>query len=506
MVSLIMKTQYERGYEMSNVDNNTDGIPYITLKSKPNQCLASLDSIIQASKWAIDYTILGQEIVDKYKLSYLEDGIRNNNPVFAYNYKKGIYVQMTDELFGKIVIDMIPSSMYNSTVKNNALSAVRSLIKRVVVMNNNENIINFKNGVLKLDTMELVPHSPEFMTTVQIDCNWNPDAKPVNGSFDKFMEDFCNKDIQPDMFEDTKEMLMQFFGLAISNVRGYRIKKGLFIVGAGNTGKTQLKSLCERIVGFEYVINLDLQALESRWGTGNCFNKRIVGSNDQSFAGVKELTKFKQITGGDALFAEHKGKDGFTFVFNGVVWMCGNAMPTFSGDKGRHLYERLMIYEPLKVIPQEERDKYLIDKMLTEKEYVVKCAVEALKRLISNDFVLKETDVMLIKRIEHERDNDTMMSFMDECCCEPDDENLMISTRSFYDLYKNWCIDNNNGYVDIGKKAFKKRLEDMGKGDIRRTNKGRYYTSITVKSDAISDYANSKIVVEFYNNKGTEIN
>lgn len=489
---------------MSDIDKNSDSIngsiPYITLKSKPTKCLASLNGVIQPVKWQIDYTLLAQEIVDRYKLSYLEDGIRNNNPIFAYNYKRGIYVQLTDELFGKILIDMIPSVMYSNTVKNNTLSAVRSLIKRVVVMNNNENIINFKNGVLKLDTMELVPHSPDFMTTVQIDCDWNPNAEPVNGSFDTFMEDFCNKDIQPGMYEETREMLMEFFGLAISNVRGYRIKKGLFIVGAGNTGKTQLKSLCERIVGFEYVINLDLQALESRWGTGNCFNKRIVGSNDQSFTGIKELTKFKQITGGDALFAEHKGKDGFTFVFNGVVWMCGNAMPAFSGDKGRHLYERLMIYEPLKVIPPEQRDKYLIDKMLAEKEYVIKQAVEALKRLIDNDFVLRETDVMIEKRLEHERDNDTVMSFMDECCCAPDKDNPMVSTRSFYDMYKAWCMDNTNGYVDTGKKAFKKRLIDMDLGEVKRTNKGRYYSQITVKSEAIDEYATNRTVVDYYDN------
>lgn len=485
---------------MSNKNNN--GIPYITLKSKPNQCLSSLDALVQANKWEINYIMLGQKIVDKYRLSYMEDGVRNNNPVFAYSYKKGVYVQMTDELFGSIVIDMIPPSMYNSSVKNNTLSAVRSLIKRTVAMNDNENIINFKNGVLRLDTMELVPHSPDFMTTVQLDCNWNPNAQPVNGSFDTFMEDFCNKDFQPETYENTREMLMEFFGLAISNVRGYRIKKGLFIVGAGNTGKTQLKSLCERIIGFEYVINLDLQALESRWGTGNCFNKRVVGSNDQSFAGVKELTKFKQITGGDALFAEHKGKDGFTFVYNGVVWMCGNAMPAFNGDKGRHLYERLMIYEPLKVIPAEERDKYLMDKMLAEKEYVVRCAVEALKRLISNDFVLKETEPMLEKRHEHERDNDTFMSFVDECCVAPDEYNPLITTRSFYELYKSWCSDNNYGIVALRKKDFRARLAEMGRDGVRRTNKNTYYADITIDRASINEYSNSRMNIEMFNDNG----
>lgn len=484
---------------------SSNGISYITLKNKPNQCLSSLDSLIQANKWSIDYIMLAQRIVDKYRLSYMEDGLRSNNPVFAYSYKKGVYVQMTDELFGSIVIDMIPPSMYSTTVKNNTLSAVRSLIKRTVVMNNNENIINFKNGVLMLDTMELVPHSPDFMTTVQLDCNWNPKAEPVNGSFDAFMEDFCNKNVQPEMYENTREMLMEFFGLAISNVRGYRIKKGLFVMGAGNTGKTQLKSLCEKIIGLEYVINLDLQALESRWGTGNCFNKRIVGSNDQSFAGVKELTKFKQITGGDALFAEHKGKDGFTFVFNGVVWICGNGMPHFNGDKGSHLYERLMIYEPLQVIPAERRDKYLMDKMLGEKEYVVRLAVEALKRLIDNEFVIRETEPMLEKRIEHQKDNDTFISFVDECCCQPDKDNPPITTRSFYELYKSWCMDNNYGIIALRKKDFRYRLEEIDKGGIKRTNKNTYFTDITVARSSINEYSTPRMSIEVLSENGERL-
>lgn len=473
---------------------------YIFMKSNPHIYLNSLDEIIQKNKWDIDYILLAQNIVNKYHLAYLEDGNRNNNPVFAYSYKKGVYVQLTDELFGSIIIDMIPSSMYNNTVKGNTFSAVRALIKKTVIMNNNENIINFKNGILILDEMKLVPHSPQYMTTVQLDCNWNPTAISVNGSFDRFMNDFCNKNIQPDMYEDTKEMLMQFFGLAISNIRGYRIKKGLFLVGAGNTGKTQLKSLCERIIGLDYVINLDLQALASRWGTGNCFNKRIVGSNDQSFTGLKDLSKFKQITGGDALFAEHKGKDGFTFVFNGVLWICGNSMPAFEGENGNHIYERLMIYEPLQVIPPDKRDKYLIDKMLLEKEYIVRLAVEALLRLIRNDFVLNETELMRNKRQQHQKSNDTFISFIEECCVTPDYDNPPINTKAFYDLYKSWCLDNNYGIVSIRKKDFKNRLKEINKDEIKRNMNNTFFTQITVSRESITEYVTNRINVETLDN------
>ena len=48
--------------------------------------------------------------------------------------------------------------------------------------------------------------------------------------------------------EDKKTLLLQFIGVCISNIKGYRLKKALFLVGDGNTGKSQLKSLIEKIL------------------------------------------------------------------------------------------------------------------------------------------------------------------------------------------------------------------------------------------------------------------
>lgn len=476
-------------------------IEYIFLKKNSTKKLKSLTSDIDSNKWSINYPLLAKEMIKKYHMIFLDAGEVESNQIFAYSSKKGVYIQLTDSSFGSIVCDMVPEVMFNTSVKSNAFAAVKSHIRKKVKMNENEGIINFKNGMLILETMELVPHDAKYLSSVQINCDWNPKAKPRTHSFDKFMDTFCNKETNPESFENTKEMLMRFFGMAISNVKGYRLKKGLFVVGQGNTGKTLLKTLCERIIGSEYVINLDLQALESRWGTGNCFNKRVVGSNDQSFSNLKDLTKFKQLTGGDNLFAEHKGKDGFTFVFNGVIWICGNQMPRFSGDKGKHLYERLMIYEPLTVIPPNQRDKHLIDKMLQEKEYVVRLVVEALVRMIKEDYSVPESSVMIEKRNQHEIENDTLLSFIDECCVKGDQvkDYKLVSTRMFYDIYKSWCNDN-YGYI-YGKQELRKTLVNMDLGETKKTNKGRYYMNITITDEGLDEYGNNKVAYDFYETK-----
>ena len=49
--------------------------------------------------------------------------------------------------------------------------------------------------------------------------------------FDSYMDTITNGD------EMVKQLLMEFIGVCISNVKGWRMKKALFLVGQGDTGK-----------------------------------------------------------------------------------------------------------------------------------------------------------------------------------------------------------------------------------------------------------------------------
>ena len=67
------------------------------------------------------------------------------------------------------------------------------------------------------------------------------------------------------------------------------MKKALFLVGQGDTGKSQLKSLVERLLGRGNFIGIDLKEIESRFGTGAVYGTRLAGSSDMSFLSVDEL-------------------------------------------------------------------------------------------------------------------------------------------------------------------------------------------------------------------------
>ena len=48
-------------------------------------------------------------------------------------------------------------------------------------LNADEDLINFQNGLLRVtaDTVQLLPHSPKVLSTIQIPCEWKEEAVPT---------------------------------------------------------------------------------------------------------------------------------------------------------------------------------------------------------------------------------------------------------------------------------------------------------------------------------------
>lgn len=307
-----------------------------------------------------------------------------------------------------------------------------------------EDIINFQNGVLRLSTMELQEHSPDNLSTIQIPCNWNGSEVPTP-VFDSYMDTLTDHD------EGVRRLLMQFIGVVLSNVKGWRMKKSLFLYGAGDTGKSQLKALVERLLGDQHHIGIDLNQLEARFGTSTIYGKRLAGSSDMSYMTVSELKTFKQCTGGDSIFAEFKGDDPFGFVYGGLLWFCMNRLPKFGGDDGGWVYGRIMAVECRNVIPKEEQDKELLDKMYAEREGIVYQAVMALRDVIGNGYRFDEPASVMVARDEYMADNNNAIRFIQELM-EPRPQGEAISHEdkgnfaTVMKVYNFWCEVNGCKY------------------------------------------------------------
>ncbi len=415
---------------------------------------------------------------------------------FKYIYEDGCFSQYSNDMMLGVIKGFIAA--YDEELVR--MGPVNEVLQHLVTdlgtltvadLNRNEHLVNFANGMLDLSAEPgepLYPHDPDYLSTIRIPCEWHGRATPTP-IFDRYMDTLTGGD------EGRKLLLLEFLGSVISNVKGWRMKKALFLYGDGNTGKSVLKSLAERIVGRGNFIGIDLTDIEARFGTSALYGKRLAGSSDMSFVTVSELKTFKKCTGGDSLFAEFKGMNAFEFVYDGLLWFCMNRLPKFGGDDGTWVYDRIICVPCENVIPLHKQDKLLLDKLYEEREGIVYKAVTAFRGVIANGYRFTEPPEVIEARKAYRHTNNTVLSFFEECMTtRPGGRiNDMCTTGRVYKVYKAWCKDNNNGYAKTARE-FRETLgarlgTTFAEMTVRYGKGGNFYKDLTLTDTAKGEYA-----------------
>lgn len=426
----------------------------------------------------------------KRNLNYIFVRNKAKEGTLRYYYDNGYYRLISDEEFKGMIKHFIPLELQKTGVINETFNLLLTDLKYTQLDKlNNENIINFNNGVLDLGTGELKPHSPKYLSTIRIPCEYKEKVElPKTLYFDNFINKLTNND------EDIRKLILEVMGVVISNVKGYRMKKALIMFGKGNTGKSVLKNFLTFLIGQENCSNIDLRKMEEKFGKVQLLNKRLVGSNDMSWAKVIEMETLKQAVGGDPIYAEFKGENGINFIFNGVLWFCTNQLPMFGGDKGDWVYDRFIIIKCNNVIPEKEQDKNLIEHLMQEKDYIISLAIDGLKQVISNGYRYDIPESCILLNEEYKDENSSFRKFLKECCIPrvkgekiPDDN---CTKGKIHKVYKQWYRENYRGNGCETTSEIKRLLESMGKYHVVSANKGNeYYADFTLNEKTKKEYA-----------------
>lgn len=447
----------------------------------------------------IDYVVKNGVVTKKVNCPLLAQFIRENlfyifvrndakSGVLRYFYIDGYYKLVNDDEVKGLIKLCIPLKLQRVKDINEVLGLLYTDLRFVPVerINSDETIINFANGIFHVDTKELTPHSPKYLSTIRIPCNYIPNAKsPETHYFDNFIDTFTGGN------KELKLLLLEVMGVVISNVCGYRMKKSLFMIGPGESGKSRLKVFLTELLGPENCSSIDLGRLEAQFGKTQLLNKRLVGANDMSYLNIPTLDTFKQATGGDIINGEYKHENLINFLFRGVLWFCGNRLPYFGGDKGDWTYNRIIVVKCDNVVPVEKRDIFLVEHLLEEKEYIVSICIDALLKVIENNYRYDIPEICMVANEKYKIDNDSFLTFYNECITERD-PNMAVrdycTIGKIFDVYKAYCNDNNRGYHNT-KTEVKELLHKMGKDEWMYARGGnRYYKYLTLTFDANMEY------------------
>ena len=362
---------------------------------------------------------------------------------FKYVYDSGVYRLCSDETFmgyiKRYVMDYKDSLVRMSDISDAAKQISSDLnFTAMDAMNSDEDRINLLNGILNIRTLKLELHKKTFLSTVQLPVKWTQEdiQTPV---FDRFMNDLTSGN------EAVKDLLLQYIGAILSNVRSRRFKKALFLYGKGNTGKSQLRNLVEMILGGKNCTSISLKQLETQFGAFGLYGKRLAGSADLKDGEVPDLGTFKEVTGGDVIHTDVKFHTGIDFRFNGFLWFCMNSLPSFGGDQGEWVYDRIMPVECSNVIPKEKQDKYILDKMYEERDGIFRKAILAFREIYLGSCEFTEPMEVAAWRMKFKQENNDVRLFWDSCMEKRTrDINYDPYTISrVYDAYTRFCWKEN---------------------------------------------------------------
>lgn len=222
--------------------------------------------------------------------------------------------------------------------------------------NTDRNLLPMINGVLNLETGELLEHSPDLNMNWRIPHHFERDA--TCPTVEAFLEQLSSG-VEADL-----KVLYCFMAAVMRGMSN--LQKYLELVGMPGTGKSTYQNLCQELVGADnFMVSTMTELNQNRFETANLFGKRLLIITDADKYGGK-IDVFKSVTGQDPIRLEEKNKQARRpFIFGGMVMTVSNSPIQFS-DASTAMVRRRVPYHLDIMLDDSKRDPHLLDKLKGE--------------------------------------------------------------------------------------------------------------------------------------------
>ncbi|MGU8527451.1 phage/plasmid primase, P4 family [Clostridium perfringens] len=384
-------------------------------------------------------------------------------------YENGVYNISGEKEAGRIIMDyMLPNYCIMASIRDCREQWDILVSKDFDDFNRNPYLVNVRNGLLDIRDMSFKEHTPSYLSTVQLNVEYNPQIDCPQ--FKKFLNEVLDCKLIP--------LVQEIVGYLLTT--NTASQKAFVFWGPARTGKSTLLWVVEYLLlGKKNVSNIPWQEIGDKFKTAELLGKLANVFSDLPSKSIDDTGIFKVVTGEDYLMAEKKNKNPFKFKpFARLVFSC-NELPRNYVDRTEGFYRRLIIVPFSRQIEKSKIDKALKYKFQREKEGILNWALEGLKRLYENNFEFSENELTDGVKKEYKRENNNVISFVEECC---ELDGLFSCSRiELYESYKEFCVE--AGLKALSQIKFNKELE--GNFNITRSRSGklRLWNGVRIKLD-----------------------
>ena len=318
---------------------------------------------------------------------------------------------------------------------------------------NTEGFINFRNGVLNLETGALYPHGANFHFHYCLPYDYDPSAKAPN--WQRFLDQITLG--RPEL----QNILHEYMGYIVAGGE-YVYQKALILSGSGKNGKSTFVSVLKEITGRGNFSSIPLSSLSSQsFYMAEMQGKLVNISEEEPPTCFKETGIFKNLTGNNTVQAQRKFEKPFSFLSKAKIVITYNEMP-FISDTTTGMRRRLMVVPfdlDLESTP-ELVDVKIMDKLRAELPGIFNLALEGFRRLEDRGAFTKSGAVD--ESVREIFDFNTFDFWYEETLEKSDDLEAFIPCKDAYESYLEYCKGMAEGRQHYGLKKFGNEMKRRG--------------------------------------------
>ena len=421
------------------------------------------------------FTEFGDNMIRQFNIKKIDNRL--------HIYHEGIYISNQNYIENAMV--RTGGATLNSSKRTEVLKYLNIKILKNASTLYHEDLIAFENGVLDLNSGELLPFSPDYIILNKIPWNYVP------GAYDKTTDDTLNRICSGN--QEIRMLLEEMVGYCF--YRSNKFRKSFILTGKGKNGKSTFLKMLRYALdkdSDDNVSSLDLNDLNDRFSKVRLFGKLANIGDDISEDDLhgKGISIFKKAVTGEAFTVEFKGQDGFDMKSYATLIFAANTIPRFNGSGLTAIKDRLVII-PFEARFTKDGDDYnpnIIKELMSQAaiEYLIMLGVQGLQRIIQNQG-FTEPDVVTKELDDFEANNDSILAWLNNM--KDSDEgsihdvvDTQIVGRNFDDIYgeyEGFCVMEGIRESMIARRNFSKeicsRVEGLEKSRLNDAKRSTTY-------------------------------
>lgn len=331
-----------------------------------------------------------------------------------------------------------------------------------------EGHMNFTNGILKLSTGEMQPHSSNFGFMHVIPYAYDPRAKCPR--WDKFMLEITDGDMS------LVHVLTEFAGYAIAGGPCHA-QKALMLVGEGANGKSLWSDTLTKVVGDRNYSSVFLHGFKDEQMRAQLQHK-LFNTSDEGSGSLRDSNEFKALVGGAPVPAKEVYKPTFNFRNFAKIIVLTNNLPTTT-DTSNGFLRRFIIVPFVRSFLGANDNKALRTELWEELPGICNSFIAGFNRLVENKYTFTHSTSVDTAVSSYKKDINYAGRFAEEEL-EPATPNDEIIYAELFARYMTWCMSTNQKAVpDI---AFYRDLRRSGvipnDSFVRVVHKGKKFGAI----------------------------